>query len=251
MTLYYRRRAIKVAQNEMKFTSSEFSKAFGRVKYSLNCTYTDASYYSTGGGVALGGEMLKRLEAEGGLDTLQIYFTLMVLLASAFVLEESTVLDDMGLSMTIHQKKGKNVKGKGTTNKSTKPRKNMQKSRYVFNKEVLSKAQYLDNFKPDDQDVESRLLGISEMASSLFLGHRLSLKLALQTKEMRSIRYTAGLIDPIMETQTQDETQDLLIGRGPVLQKRPTPHDDPDASDTSRNTKRVKMSLAIGVDLAE
>ncbi|KAF8912012.1 HORMA domain-containing protein [Gymnopilus junonius] len=191
------RRAIKVAQAQIKFTSFQFSKAFG-------------------GGVALGGEMLKKLESEG------------------FILQESTALDDLGFSITSHSKKGKNNKGKGTTNKQARPRKNMQKPRYIFNKEILSKPQYLDAFKPDDQEIESRLLGVLEM-----------------TKEIRSIRLATNAPKFNVNTQTQDESQEAPSAIGTVLHKRPILHDESDTLESNRQTKRIKMSLAAGVDLAE
>ncbi|KDR73549.1 hypothetical protein GALMADRAFT_617548 [Galerina marginata CBS 339.88] len=127
------RRAIKVAQNHSvkKFTSFQFLKEFG-------------------GDVILAGQMLKRLEVE------------------EFVLRESTVLDDMGLTITSHSKKGKNNKSKGA-GKHAKTRKNIQRPRYVFNEAILVKNEYLDYFKPDDQDVENLKLGISEMVSTLLI----------------------------------------------------------------------------------
>ena len=83
-----------------------------------------------------------------------------------FVLQESKALDDMGLLVTTHSKKTR-IKGKEAI-KHPKARKNMQKIRYVFNHEIETKPQYLENFRPNDQVVEARLLGLSEMARVSF-----------------------------------------------------------------------------------
>ncbi|KAF8201578.1 HORMA domain-containing protein [Pholiota molesta] len=82
-----------------------------------------------------------------------------------YVLRESIGLDDMGLKIATRSKKGKaggNLTAKG------KNRKNIQKLRYVFNQEIQSKPCFLNYFKPNDAEVEARLLGLSEMASSFF-----------------------------------------------------------------------------------
>lgn len=105
--------------------------------------------------------MLKSLEDQGrGLSS---SFNSISHSIVDYVLRESIGLDDMGLKVATRSKKGKaggNPAAKG------KNRKNIQKLRYVFNQEIQSKPCFLDYFKPNDAEVEARLLGLSEMASS-------------------------------------------------------------------------------------
>lgn len=54
-------------------------------------------------------------------------------------------------------------KGKGKQ-KAVKPRRMNQRMRYVFNCSIKSSLKYLDYFKPDDQEVEDRLLALSDTA---------------------------------------------------------------------------------------
>jgi len=121
---------------------------------------------SKGGDVVLAGQMLKRLEDEGKIIKL-ILISAAIYRKIEFVLQESKALDDMGLLVTTRSKKTK-TKGK-EVNKYPKTRKNMQKIRYVFNHEIETKSQYLENFQPNDQVVEARLLGLSEMARVSFI----------------------------------------------------------------------------------
>lgn len=92
-----------------------------------------------------------------------LYYGAMMISVTELVLLESTSLDDMGFTVTSHSKKGKN-KGKSAA-KQPRPRRNMQKTRYVFNRNAVSKSQYLDCFNPDDRELERRLLGVSELVS--------------------------------------------------------------------------------------
>ncbi len=71
----------------------------------------------------------------------------------------------MGASVATRSKKGKTVKNAAHKSKA---RKNVQKPRYVFNQGIQSKSCYLDYFKPNDREVETRLLGLSEMARHSF-----------------------------------------------------------------------------------
>lgn len=113
--------------------------------------------------------MLKRLVDEGKKFKL-IFISVDIHCGIEFVLQESVALDDMGLLVTTRSKKNK-TKGKEASNlKYPKTRKNMQKIRYVFNYEIERKPQYLENFKPNDQAVEIRLIGLSEMASVIHGG---------------------------------------------------------------------------------
>ncbi|KIM48812.1 hypothetical protein M413DRAFT_86715 [Hebeloma cylindrosporum] len=190
------RRAIKVAQKEESFSSKAFSNSYG-------------------GDAVLAGQMLKRLVDE------------------EFVLQESVALDDMGLLVTTRTKKNK-TKGKEAS-KHPKTRKNMQKVQYVFNYEIEEKPQYLENFMPNDQAVETRLIGLAEMTQ---LG-----KLSRTPRNAHE------------ETQTQEDTQYPAIrmgNAGSESAKRVLPQNElnPD-SELARPLKKIKMSVALGVDLAE
>jgi hypothetical protein len=120
-----------------------------------------------GGDAVLAGQMLKRLVDEGKNFKL-IFISVYIHRGIEFILQESVALDDMGLLVTTRSKKNK-TKGKETS-KYPKTRKNMQKIQYVFNYEIERKPQYLENFKPNDQAVEIRLIGLSEMASVIHRG---------------------------------------------------------------------------------
>ncbi|CAA7271513.1 unnamed protein product [Cyclocybe aegerita] len=155
---------------------------------------------SFGCDVVLGGQLLKRLEDED------------------FISKESTTLDDMGLTVTT---RGKTTKGKG---KVKQPRKNMQKSRFVFNHSLETKAQYLDYFKPDDQDIEKHLLGVADLAKP-------------RQKPAKNI---------MPETQTQEETNTR-----DTRNKRTVSQTADETQDAERPSKKVKISVAAAVDLAE
>ena len=78
-------------------------------------------------------------------------------------MQESTVLDNLDLAST--RAKSMKPKGKGKRkNKTAKARTMNQKIRYVFNRSVRSSLQYLDYFKPDDREVEDRLVTLSDIA---------------------------------------------------------------------------------------
>lgn len=76
-----------------------------------------------------------------------------------FVLQHSTVLDDLGLPET-HVRNPRD-KGKGRT-KPPKGRKNFQKAKFVFNRSSKSTVEYMNYFNPDPQ-VEAQLLGFSSL----------------------------------------------------------------------------------------
>jgi len=76
----------------------------------------------------------------------------------------------MGLLVTTRSKKNK-TKGKEAS-KYPKTRKNIQKMRYVFNYQIERKTQFLENFEPNDQAVETRLIGLSEMVNFIHRGRK-------------------------------------------------------------------------------
>ena len=67
----------------------------------------------------------------------------------------TTTLDEFG--MTI-ETRGNKTKGK---DKKIRARKNVQKTRYAFNKQIKSQQKYKDYFTPE-QEVESRMLGLDD-----------------------------------------------------------------------------------------
>jgi len=151
--------------------------------------------------------------------------------------------------VTNHSKKGKNKdKGKGTN--KTKQRKNMQKTRYVFNRDILSKDVYLNYFRPADEETEKRMLGVLEMVcNSLLYRSELNINVSrfIQAELNKAARRPQANSNLSAETHTQGESQDVDTSS----LKRPAPWSENDAPDTSRPKKKVKMSLAVGVDLAE
>jgi len=72
-----------------------------------------------------------------------------------FLLQETIALDDMGVKHATRSKKGKGKEVK------SKMRKNVQNRRYVFNKNIMGKREYLDYFEPDDPNLVMRIMGIS------------------------------------------------------------------------------------------
>ena len=82
---------------------------------------------------------------------------------SEFILQDSSSLDDKGLATTRSKMVKPKDKGKGKQ-KTANPRRMNQKMRYVFNHSIKSSLKYLDYFKPDDQEVEDRLLALSDTA---------------------------------------------------------------------------------------
>ncbi|KAF9032149.1 hypothetical protein BDZ89DRAFT_1158622 [Hymenopellis radicata] len=147
----------------------------------------------------LGRQLFKRLELEN------------------FIVEQELVVDDIGFAETRARGKGK-VKGKG---KQTKARRNMQKSRYVFNYQMKQSKEYADYFNPS-QDAESCLLGLNQ-------------------HNPVSRPPKAVLPDVAQDTQTQDDYET----QAPVDLKRSR------ADDGSRAKKKIKVSIAPAVDLAE
>lgn len=89
-----------------------------------------------------------------------------------FIVEQSTEIDDLGFVQT----RSKLARGKSKTKgKQPKQRKNVQKSKYTFNRASLSTPEYSDYFNPDHR-VESRLLDLPQTVRCsfcLFIGIRI------------------------------------------------------------------------------
>lgn len=77
-------------------------------------------------------------------------------------------MDDTGMTSA---NRSKPTKGKGKGNQpaatSNRPRRNLQKSRFVFNFSMQTKERYREYFEPNDGDVQDRLVGISVVNAPL------------------------------------------------------------------------------------
>ncbi|KAJ6490669.1 HORMA domain-containing protein [Mycena vitilis] len=174
-------------------------------------------------------QLFKRLENEG------------------FIVEQSTEIDDLGFASTTRSSGKSKTKGK-----QPKQRKNVQKSKYAFNRESLSTPEYLDYFNPD-HSVESRLLGLPQTKANV-KSRSTHPSAADDTPDISTMvppslpTMTTLPQEPQTQmTQTQDETQlDTMDLFPPPLQNK-RPH----SNDGARPKKKVKISLAPAVDLAE
>ncbi|KAF8891245.1 HORMA domain-containing protein [Infundibulicybe gibba] len=137
---------------------------------------------------------------------------------SGFIVEHATILDDSGL-IGVHPRSAKEKRKSKV--KQQKARKNVQKPHYNFNRLSRETAKYAEYFNPD-YEVESRLLGVS----------------TLVTVKANHPTYLNHATTP--ESQTQEETQHQK-----ELKRPPTDLEN------SRPTKKVKISVTRGVDLAE
>jgi hypothetical protein len=185
-----------------------------------------------------------------------------------FIVEQSTELDDLGFAQNTRSGKGKaKSKGKG------KQRKNVQKTKYIFNRSSLSTTEYSDYFNPDHR-VESRLLGLPQtvralvfpsgrVAHSALFPQKANVKTHIKPPVTASSNASATIPPPPPplplvpppqnqndsqtqeESQTQQETQPMDLSPVPLHTKRPL------SNDGQRPKKKIKISMAPAVDLAE
>ncbi|KAJ7217029.1 HORMA domain-containing protein [Mycena pura] len=149
-----------------------------------------------------------------------------------FIVELTLEMDDLGFVEPRSKAKGKS-KGK-----QAKQRKNVQKSKYTFNRACLLTAQYTDYF---ERSIESRLLDLPQK------------KAAVKARPDAPVPVGDTLSFPPMATvegtQTQEETQLMDVppqmALASVLSKRRS------SNDGTRPKKKVKVSIAPAVDLAE
>ncbi|KAJ7286365.1 HORMA domain-containing protein [Mycena rebaudengoi] len=206
------RRAIKVAEMHNPESAADFAKFLG-------CDNV------------LARQVFKRLETED------------------FIVEQSTELDDLGFAQNTRSGKGKaKSKGKG------KQRKNVQKTKYIFNRSSLSTTEYSDYFNPDHR-VESRLLGLPQTKANV----KTHIKPPVTASSNASATMPPPppplpLVPPPQnqndsqtqeESQTQQETQPMDLSPVPLHTKRPL------SNDGQRPKKKIKISMAPAVDLAE
>ncbi|KAJ7633058.1 HORMA domain-containing protein [Roridomyces roridus] len=196
------RRAIKVAEMNNPGSVADFAKAVG-------CDNV------------LARQLFKRLENEG------------------FIVELSTEIDDIGFPQT----RGKAVNGKSKTKgKQPKQRKNVQKTKYAFNRASLKTAEYEAYFNPDPS-VENRLLDLPQTKATL---KSRQTQTALPPVPDQAHDNDTSMAPPPLPmmmmddgSQTQDESQAV------VHLKRPL------SNDGERPKKKIKISLVHGVDLAD
>ncbi|KAJ4487607.1 HORMA domain-containing protein [Lentinula aciculospora] len=153
-------------------------------------------------------QLIKRLETEG------------------FIAEETTIADEIGFVQT----RAKTMKGKGKGTKQTRPRRGLQKQKFMFNKNSVRSQEYKDYFDPNSE-AESRLLGLPQTRANL---------------KARNAAILLAPNSPFAPTESaQSQTQDDPVEA--ISLKRA-----PEAStDESSRRKKVKISITGGVDLAE
>ncbi|KAJ7264961.1 HORMA domain-containing protein [Mycena haematopus] len=180
----------------------------------------------TGCDNVLARQLFKRLENEG------------------FILEQSTEIDDLGFAETRSHK----AKTKG---KRPKQRKNVQKAKYIFNRASLSTPEYSDYFNPD-HSVEMRLLGLAQTKANV--KPRSTVPAADESQptlepapQSLPPMTTLALEEAQTQTQTQSQTQDETQVDFLPLQNNKRQI----SNDGARPKKKVKISVAPAVDLAE
>ncbi|TFK76209.1 DNA-binding protein [Pluteus cervinus] len=146
--------------------------------------------------------LFKRLEDEG------------------FILQQSTIVNELGLVET-HVR---NTRGKGKA-KQSKPKKNIQKSKYVFNHQVKSTLAYSNYFDPDR---EADVLGIAELKPT-----------AGSSKQLQK-----DVLNQQPETQTQDGTPEPVLHKNKRILSI-------QAQEFAPTKKKIKISVTSCVDLAE
>lgn len=177
---------------------------------------------------------------------------------SGFISEQTTTIDDLGFTET----RTRNVRGMGK-GKQPKHRKNVQKQKYAFNRAVASTQMYSDYFNPNSE-VESRMLGLSEIVSFTHsytdilpsLPAVQKATVAVSKKNRPAAEASQRLTDkpplpqpipPEVETQTQIEEDDSLLNETNLIQT--VAPANPEISE--RPKKKCKISVTRGVDLAE
>jgi meiosis-specific protein len=176
-----------------------------------------------------------------------------------FILEQSTATNELGFPET----RSRSIKGNKSKGRQGKNRKNVQKAKYRFNRATLSSIEYSNYFNPDS-DVEGRILGLPELVCSRVLCP-IGLTVRIQKARLKSLRQPpappvsdVSTFQPAQkcteltqaETQTQDESQLLAsLSLSDIAPKRL--HTPSGIDDTGRPKKKVKVSVAHAVDLAE
>jgi len=192
--------------------------------------YIYTTFHWIGVNNVLARQLFKRLETEGHRD-IRFRHVVLTLSSSGYIVEQFVTLDELGFPETRSRNGGK------TKGKQTKTRRNVQKSKFKFNRQAVLTAAYMDYFQPDPK-VESRILGFSELVdSNKFLVTTQDADHFLQA----GLRAPTSLDRGYEETQTQEATLHDIEPK-----RRPSP-----ASNEKRSNKKVKISVTHGLDLAE
>ncbi|KAH6918332.1 hypothetical protein BKA70DRAFT_1246890 [Coprinopsis sp. MPI-PUGE-AT-0042] len=149
-----------------------------------------------------------------------------------FIEQVTTTLDGFGFETETRVSKAR--KGK---ERKAKQRKNVQKIRYAFNKASKRGQKYKDYFNPE-QGTESRLLGLDDLRT--FRVSTTTLAAVLQTP-----------VDPLSDLpETYEQTLEATLEQasGANLKRASA---GPEDEDMDRPMKKVKISVAAGIDLAE
>ncbi|KIY50793.1 HORMA-domain-containing protein [Fistulina hepatica ATCC 64428] len=186
---------------------------FGKA-WSKGLIRTSERHVETGCDSSLGRQLFKRLLSED------------------FIMERSVDTDAMGIRHTRSKAKPKGKVGKNPRRKAA------QRTTYIFNWTAKSTIQYSNYFNPDVR-VENELLGVHELEASIKLQQVTPGASTTPARQAQTM-----LVDSVLDSQTQEETQ--LYPVEPVAECA-TIMD----AESSRPTKRKKMSLAVPVDLAE
>jgi meiosis-specific protein len=168
---------------------------------------------------------------------------------SEFIEQVTTTLDGFGLETETRVSRTR--KGK---ERKMKQRKNVQKIRYAFNKASKRSQKYKDYFDPG-QETESRLLGLDDLVSRPWT----SPFVTLLNPEQRSFRAPTTTLAAALEgssypgggiPETYEETIEATLERahGTSLKRASA---GPEDHDVDRALKKVKISVAVGIDLAE
>ncbi|KAG9226586.1 hypothetical protein CCMSSC00406_0006189 [Pleurotus cornucopiae] len=144
--------------------------------------------------------------------------------------QKITTVDDLGLVETTTRSLRS---GKGKAGGKQNKRKPIQKPRFALNRPFLTTKEYANYFSPDSK-VERELLNIPQLVQDGRASARARLNTPLGTNETRDTG-----------SQTQ-EAPPLTINTGAGDLKR-----NHAGQQNGRPSKKVKISLATGVDLAE
>ncbi|KAI0081208.1 HORMA-domain-containing protein [Panus rudis PR-1116 ss-1] len=204
------------------------------------------------------GQLFKRLETEGFIAP-----------------QTTTPEDDLGLMETTNSRSKTRAKGRGG-GKARQPMrgKSVPKSRYAFLHEIKKSKTYKDYFTPTPE-VEKRVLGLANLKPARKSHRRVNLEdmdvdtetpLPPQATKDTDESTSQGTVIPStsqvselvnLESQTQDETQ-LLASSSASRSPTPVPaavsKRKITLTQTTRETrasKRVKISVGLGVDLGD
>lgn len=165
----------------------------------------------------------------------------------------TTTVDEFGFASEIRARSHK------AKDKKSRSRKNIQKSRFAFNKQIRLQQKYKDHFTPEPE-VETRMIGLDDYVSDIGL-RRSEAWLMIWTQRKFRDENERGIAsrnrtkpfqapkplpdkNTVVESQTQQETQ-IMVPEDAVYKRNTYDRDE------ERPLKKLKISLAHGIDLAE